>query len=103
MCSEMCGKMVEPEIIQCLNCHLGALKRIRATYARWLEDELLIIPDVGAWECDVCGEFVYDDDAIVLAELLAGENPPARVLEQRQLSPGETPSQSQQELDHRRA
>jgi YgiT-type zinc finger domain-containing protein len=95
-------EMSEPETIPCLNCHLGMLRRIRATYAHWFQGELIVVPDAGAWQCDVCGEFVYDDDAIVFAELLAGASAPTRAPEQRPASSGEAAPLPPQATDHRR-
>lgn len=62
------------ETIQCLNCYIGTLRRGRATYTRWFGGQLIIVPNVGIWVCDICGDFVYDDDAIMQIELLLGES-----------------------------
>ena len=51
-----------PEFIQCLNCRIGTLRRGKATYAQWLDDQLVLVPNVSAWQCDVCGDFAYDEE-----------------------------------------
>jgi len=94
--------MLEVETIQCLNCRVGALRRLRTVYVRPLEDHLIVIPDAGAWQCDMCGEFVYDDDAILFAELLAGDITPPHTLAQQQPPSGSAATQPTPETDHRR-
>lgn len=91
------------EAFQCLNCHLGAVRRIRATYVRQFGAGLIVIPDAGAWQCDVCGEFVYDDETIVLTEILVGEDSSGRSQEQRQPPFGGAIPQPRQGVDHKRA
>jgi len=94
--------MSEVEVIQCLNCRVGALRRLRAVYVRPFEDHLIVIPDAGAWQCDMCGEFVYDDDAILFAELLADGTPSSHALTQQQPPSGSAAAQPTPETDHRR-
>jgi hypothetical protein len=69
---------------------------------RQFQGELVVIPDAGAWQCDVCGEFVHDDEAILYTELLLGENPLIRAPEQLQPSPSGAAPQPGQEPDHKR-
>lgn len=58
--------------IQCLNCRLGTLKLGSATYTQWLGSQLVLVPNVLAWQCDVCGDFAYDDETLTRVELLLG-------------------------------
>ena len=61
----------------CPNCHAGALHRRPVTYAAWhtLSDEgderFVIVPQVPAWLCNVCGLKLFDADVLAwLAPLL---------------------------------
>ena len=61
-----------PEAIQCLSCRIGTLRRGKATDAMWLGGQLVLVPNVAAWQCDVCGDFAYDDETLTRVELLLG-------------------------------
>lgn len=63
---------MKPDYIQCLNCRIGTLQRGTATYAQWVGDELVLVPNVPAWQCDVCGDFAYEEDVLARVELLLG-------------------------------
>ena len=61
----------------CPRCHAGALQRRRVLYAAWHSmsgeggKQFVLIPNVPAWLCDVCGAKILDSDAIAwLAPLL---------------------------------
>lgn len=60
----------------CPNCQVGRLKPIRTTYAHIYDDTLIQVPNIPAWKCDVCGEIIYDPDAIRRIEVLIGEAGP---------------------------
>ena len=75
---------MRPESIACLNCHIGTLQRTRATYTQWLNGHLLVVPDVAAWRCDMCGDFAYDDEMLVRVELLLGSQIERRKLNRAQ-------------------
>lgn len=72
--------------IQCLNCRLGTLREARATHAQWLGEELVLVPGVAAWRCDVCGDFAYDDETLTRVELLLG----SRIEQDGQSAAGES-------------
>jgi YgiT-type zinc finger domain-containing protein len=63
---------MKPDFVQCLNCRIGTLRRGKATYTQWIGDELVLVPDVSAWQCDVCGDFAYEEDVLARVELLLG-------------------------------
>ena len=64
---------MEPElVVQCLNCRIGTLRRGKATYTQWFGDDLVLVPNVSAWQCDVCGDFAYEDETLARVELLLG-------------------------------
>jgi len=54
----------------CPRCHTGALRRRHVVYAAWHStsdasgDQFVIIPQVPAWLCDVCGAKIFDADAM---------------------------------------
>jgi hypothetical protein len=54
----------------CPRCHTGALRRHRVVYAAWHStsgasgNQFVIIPQVPAWLCDVCGTKIFDADAM---------------------------------------
>ena len=61
----------------CPHCHAGALRHRRVLYAAWHSmsgeggKQFVLIPNVPAWLCDVCGAKILDSDAIAwLAPLL---------------------------------
>ena len=58
----------------CPVCHVGKLQARKITYTQVYEDQFIVIPNVEALVCDVCGEKVFDN--IVLRRLngLLGED-----------------------------
>ena len=61
-----------PDTIQCLNCRIGNLRQKDVTDAQWLGDQLVLVPNVTTWQCDVCGDFAYDDETLVRVDFLLG-------------------------------
>lgn len=59
----------------CEVCHIGTLNPVHSTYTSWLQDQFIMVPDLNAWLCDVCGEFQFDSDIIARIELLLGNQP----------------------------
>ncbi len=56
----------------CDICHIGAMQPLTATYTAWLDGNLVVLPNVDGWMCDVCGEFVHDQETVTRTELLLG-------------------------------
>jgi YgiT-type zinc finger domain-containing protein len=56
----------------CPRCQIGHLQRGQATFVTCLNDQLLSIPDVAAWSCDICQYREFDVEAIHQIEVLAG-------------------------------
>jgi hypothetical protein len=61
----------------CPHCHAGALQRRWVLYAAWHsmpgvgDEQFVLVPNVPAWLCDVCGAKILDADAMAwLAPLL---------------------------------
>jgi YgiT-type zinc finger domain-containing protein len=44
----------------CPTCHLGKLQMRTINYTQILDDRLLVIPNVSALVCDICGEKTFD-------------------------------------------
>ena len=51
----------------CPVCHVGKLQERKITYTQVYEDQFIVIPNVEALVCDICGEKVFDN--IVLRRL----------------------------------
>jgi YgiT-type zinc finger domain-containing protein len=48
----------------CSQCHIGDLHKRRITYTNWHSNQFVIVPNLPAWQCDVCGYCQIDADAI---------------------------------------
>ena len=48
----------------CPTCHTGRLKKRPITYLEWHGDSLLVVNKMPAIVCDICGERVYDHEAL---------------------------------------
>ena len=45
----------------CPNCRLGRVKEAQVPFVYMLDGTPLIVPQMPAYVCDVCGELAYDD------------------------------------------
>lgn len=77
---------------KCEVCRVGLLHLKRTTYTSWSGDDLVILPNVPVWVCDVCGEYIYDPDTITRVEALLGV--------ERSLIDADSPSDSASMLAH---
>jgi YgiT-type zinc finger domain-containing protein len=48
----------------CGQCHLGNLHQRTGTYANWHAGQFVIVPNLPAWQCDVCAACEIDADAL---------------------------------------
>lgn len=48
------------------------MRPTKAAYNTWLRNQLVLVPSVDAWVCDVCGDFLHDRDTIASIEMLVG-------------------------------
>lgn len=48
----------------CTECHIGSLHKRRITYTNWHSNQFVIVPNLSAWQCDVCGHCQIDAEAI---------------------------------------
>lgn len=60
------------ETKQCETCHIGTMHPMKAAYNTWLQNQFVLVPNVDAWLCDVCGDFIHDPDTIASIEILVG-------------------------------
>jgi YgiT-type zinc finger domain-containing protein len=60
------------EAKQCEVCHIGTMHPMQAAYTTWWHGHLVVVPDVQAWLCDVCGEFEHEHETIARIEFLIG-------------------------------
>lgn len=60
------------ESLQCRTCHIGIVKQTRVTFTEWLGEQLVMLPNCPARQCDVCGELEYDRATVRRVELLLG-------------------------------
>ncbi|MBN1991791.1 MAG: YgiT-type zinc finger protein [Anaerolineae bacterium] len=60
----------------CPSCHVGRLQRRIMVYLQWHDDTLLIANRMPAVVCDVCGDRIYDHDAVESLQQLLWSYPP---------------------------
>ena len=58
----------------CPNCHIGALQVQKVTYTRVFKGRLIVVPNVSALVCDVCGDRVFDSEMLSRLSGLLGPN-----------------------------
>jgi YgiT-type zinc finger domain-containing protein len=80
--------MTEPK--QCEVCHIGTMHLMRAAYTTWWHSQLVVVPDVHAWLCDVCGEFEHENDIVARIEFLLGNQQMASSLAKTRTAAGDT-------------
>lgn len=62
--------MDEKAIHNCPRCQIGVLQRGQATFTAIYMDDLLSVPHLTAWTCDICGYREFDAHALQQVELL---------------------------------
>ncbi|HMK78899.1 MAG TPA: YgiT-type zinc finger protein [Xanthobacteraceae bacterium] len=69
----------EQVIAACASCGSGAVHVAAVRSAFWHDDRLVVVEDIPALICAACGEQSYDDNTMVVLDLLRGEGfPPER-------------------------
>jgi YgiT-type zinc finger domain-containing protein len=58
--------------IACPRCQIGNLQPAQATYASVHKGMFLSVPNVPAWQCDICQFQEFDYDVITWVEALMG-------------------------------
>lgn len=60
----------------CPVCHVGKLREIKTTFTQVFEGQVIVMPNVSALVCDVCGERTMDHHTLLnLSGLLGIERP----------------------------
>lgn len=71
----------------CPSCHIGRLQRRSMVYLEWHNKQLLIVDRMPAIVCDVCGERIYDHDALEhLQRLLWSSLPTSKTVTSRNIN-----------------
>ena len=60
----------------CTTCHAGRLQRQQIVYLQWHDNGLLIVDRMPATVCDICGDQIYDNDAMEHLQRLLWSPPP---------------------------
>ena len=60
----------------CPTCHTGRLQRRSIAYLEWHGETLLVVDRMPAIVCDVCGDRVYDHNALEHLQQLLWAGPP---------------------------
>lgn len=58
--------------IACPRCQIGNLQPVTATYTAVQNGMLLSVPNMPAWQCDICQYQEFDFDALGRVEALVG-------------------------------
>ena len=58
----------------CPVCHFGKLSQNKITHTQIFEGQLIVIPNVPALVCDVCGETVLDNQILTRLSGLLGQD-----------------------------
>lgn len=48
----------------CDHCHIGSLQARQITYANWHAGLFIVMPNMPAWQCDVCAHLEIDAGAL---------------------------------------
>ena len=59
----------------CPSCRIGRLGKRSMVYIEWYGENLLVTNRMPAHVCDVCGERIYDDEAIENLQRLIWSKP----------------------------
>ena len=64
---------VEASLMTCTSCGADDVRRTEVRSAFWHDDRLVVVEDIPALRCGACGEQFFDDDAVVVLDLLRGD------------------------------
>lgn len=57
---------------ECPRCQIGLCQPGKATYTRMFGGQLISVPHMTLYTCDVCGYFEFDGDAVHQVETMLG-------------------------------
>lgn len=63
-------------IASCANCHSATVHVAEVRSAFWHDGRLVVVEDIPALVCEACGEQSYDDNTVVVLDLLRGDGFP---------------------------
>lgn len=64
--------MQEDQAFECPRCQIGLCQPGKATYTRIARGQLISVPDMPIYTCDVCGYYEYDGEAVYDLEAMMG-------------------------------
>jgi YgiT-type zinc finger domain-containing protein len=64
---------MEASFMTCTSCGGDDVRRTEVRSAFWHDDRLVVVEDIPALRCGSCGEQFFDDDAVVVLDLLRGD------------------------------
>lgn len=64
---------MEVSLMTCTSCGADDVHRTEVRSAFWHDDRLVVVEDIPALRCGSCGEQFFDDDAVVVLDLLRGD------------------------------
>lgn len=70
------NSVVEQPVVPCPSCGDSSTHMARVRSALWQEDRLVVIEDIPALVCESCGERFYDDNTVVILDLMRGDGFP---------------------------
>jgi YgiT-type zinc finger domain-containing protein len=56
--------------MNCEQCHIGHYRSMTAPYLDWYDSQIMVVPHVPAYVCDVCGQMHYDANFINILQYL---------------------------------
>jgi YgiT-type zinc finger domain-containing protein len=67
--------------MKCNHCRIGHLTDAKMPYITFLDDQMIVVPDVSAHRCDMCGEVQFSESFLeqlqyLLDRLTETEYPP---------------------------
>jgi hypothetical protein len=62
----------EDQAFECPRCQIGVCQASKATYTRMFHGQLISVPDMTIYTCDVCGYYELDGDTVYDLEAMMG-------------------------------
>jgi YgiT-type zinc finger domain-containing protein len=66
----------QEELSTCTRCDGSALRATTVHSAFWEDDRLIVVEDIPALVCPKCHEQYFDDETVVLLDLMRGDGYP---------------------------
>ncbi|MBE7532055.1 MAG: hypothetical protein HND44_10260 [Chloroflexi bacterium] len=67
--------------MKCHHCRIGHLHSTKMPFITFLDEQMLVVPDVSAYRCDMCGDVLFNEGFLeqlqyLLDQLTEAEYPP---------------------------